>query len=296
MKLRDDEREAWMGFITAAPQFTGEKIASWVDGPDPPDVLCMSASGKKIGVELTKWVQQAQLQDAISRKHLEDTFLTVIASENQPRPEDIGCVHLHDRSLKIAQKDARNFRCQVFELLAAENGKPAPVPLDTGALIPAGYWNTVQNWNNQQGAKVSDFAAYPTLKKYLKDLWIFPRQGPQELLPGEPWICFELNGGSYSPNWMAQAACCNTWKKIIKYETEGIPAKQGLDEFYLVCFYCDEALLNNTPIGGPGFGFEQIAAQIERALSCAPRVFDGVFLYHPHEKLKVLRVYHDHYS
>ena len=59
--LRDDEREAWRSFLAAEPEFTCDPIGSAVDGPDPPDVLCVTISGKKIGVELTKWVEREQL-------------------------------------------------------------------------------------------------------------------------------------------------------------------------------------------------------------------------------------------
>jgi hypothetical protein len=66
--LRDDEREAWRGFLAAEPEFAGDSIGSAVDGPDPPDVLCVTISGKKIGVELTKWAEHEQLTSGKARE------------------------------------------------------------------------------------------------------------------------------------------------------------------------------------------------------------------------------------
>ena len=80
--LRDDEREAWRGFLAAAPEFAGDTIGSAVDGPDPPDVLCVTRSGKKIGVELTKWVEHGQITSGKARESFEDSYLDIIASAN----------------------------------------------------------------------------------------------------------------------------------------------------------------------------------------------------------------------
>src|SRR2546429_7030586 len=83
--LRDDEREAWRGFLAAAPEFVGDAIGSAVDGPDPPDILCVTRSGKKIGVELTKWVEHGQVASGKARESFEDSYLDIIASANQDR-------------------------------------------------------------------------------------------------------------------------------------------------------------------------------------------------------------------
>src|SRR6266513_4000898 len=84
--LRDDEREAWRGFLAAAPEFVGDAIGSAVDGPDPPDVLCVTRSGKKIGVELTKWVERGPITSGKARESFEDSYLDIIASANHAVP------------------------------------------------------------------------------------------------------------------------------------------------------------------------------------------------------------------
>ncbi|HVO64545.1 MAG TPA: hypothetical protein VMT53_26730 [Terriglobales bacterium] len=185
--LRPDESTAWAGFLAAAPQFAGEVIANWFDGPDPPDVMCTGASGRTIGVELTKWVEHDQVTDARGRELLESSYLRIIESEKERRPEHIGIAFLHDKSLKMKQQDAPQFRTQLFEFLARENAKPKP-SLDPLLPIPHGYWNTVRSWDNPQGAPVSDFGGYPMLEQYLKNVWILPRERHQHIPSGMPWI------------------------------------------------------------------------------------------------------------
>lgn len=117
--LRPDEQAAWTGFLAAAPRFTDEAIASWSDGPDPPDVVCSTASGKVIGVELTKWVEHSQVTAGAGRELLEKSYLKIIESEKEPRPSHIQRVLLHDESLRIEQTDKVEFRNQLFKFLSA---------------------------------------------------------------------------------------------------------------------------------------------------------------------------------
>lgn len=290
--LRPDESAAWAAFLAAAPQFAGEEIVNWFDGPDPPDVMCTGPSGRTIGVELTKWVEHDQVTDSKGRELLENSYLRIIESEKEDRPEHVGIAFLHDKSLKMKQQDAHHFRTQLFEFLASENGKPEP-SLNPLLSIPQGYWNRVRSWDNPQGAPVSDFGGYPLLERYLKNVWILPRNRHQHIPAGMPWILFESHGGAYTPDWMAQAAVDRILAKVTKYQPENIRARHSLSEFDLVCFYCDEALLHNTPIESVDFGFHLLAARVKRALATAPYVFDRIFLFHPYEKLRSAQVYGD---
>ncbi len=65
-----------------------------------------------------------------------------------------------------------------------------------------------------------------------------------------------------------------------------------LDELYLLCYYCDEALLHNTPIDAPGFDYQALACKVAMAVTNEDGgVFDKVFLFHPYETPKVVQVY-----
>jgi hypothetical protein len=121
--MRLDENTAWVGFLAAAPHFAGEGITAWSDGPDPPDVICSAASGKTIGVELTKWVEHKQVTTGSGRALREKQFLAIVKSEDVRRPQHIGRVFLYDKSLKLKSSEPNQFREEIFALIEQENEK-----------------------------------------------------------------------------------------------------------------------------------------------------------------------------
>jgi len=68
------------------PGFAGEAIASVVDGPDPPDVLCAAASGRRVGVELTKWVEHNQITSGKEAASALRSRKTERAAKEKPTP------------------------------------------------------------------------------------------------------------------------------------------------------------------------------------------------------------------
>jgi hypothetical protein len=286
--LRNDERTAWTGFLTSAPQFAGEQIAVWFDGPDPPDILCTASSGKKIGVELTKWVDENQVRHGKQREKLERCFLSIIRSENRQRLEHIGKVLIRDNARLIATNEADEFARQLFNMLHAENAKSAPSL--ARRPIPPGYWSTVRTWDTDQGASISDFPLYPMLQKYLDSVWIFPRHRYQHIDADEPWVIFDNQGGPYSRDWMVRALVENVTKKITKYSMNNLRASHTFAELDLLCYYCDEALLHNAPYDQTDSGLTSISIHVGRILRGSPRVFDRIFLYDPHTNIRAIKI------
>lgn len=289
--MRLDENTAWVGFLGAAPYFAGESITGWSDGPDPPDVICSATSGRTIGVELTKWVEHTQVTTGSGRTLRENQFLTVVKSEDVPRPEHIGRVFLYDKSVRLKASEQNQFREEIFALIGHENAKSKMPELHLRSQITPQFWASIRTWETTQGAPIDDFSAYPLLSKYLMRVWIYPRSRRPGLSLGQPWIQFKSGSGAYSPAPMVNAAINGIAKKIAKYGGEDIRNKHHLSEFDLLSFYCDEAMLHNTPVHVVGFGFCEIAEQVKQALAMAPAVFDRIFLYHPHEHTKVVQVY-----
>lgn len=271
--LRDDEREAWRGFLAAAPEFAGDPIGSAVDGPDPPDVLCVTRSGKKVGVELTKWVEHEQITLGKARELFEDSYLHIIESANYARPDRIGWVWLNPKSRRVKPGDVSQFRDELYEFLARENGLSDP------------------EWDHPQGAAVQDFIGFPVLDSYLESLWIFPCRKMEFLAMGVNWITFEGPGGAYTPLWMVQAAVDRMSAKVEDYEHRNLLTRHALDELYLVCHYSDEALLYNTPAHAPGFDFASVGSRVANVFAKDHGVFNRIFLFNPYEARKVLQVY-----
>lgn len=271
--LRNDKREAWRGFLAAAPEFAGDPIGSAVDGPDPPDVLCVTRSGKKVGVELTKWVENGQISSGKARELFEDSYLHIIESANHARPERIGWVWLNPKFRRVKPGDVPQFRDELYEFLARENGLSDP------------------EWDHPQGAAVQEFIGFPVLAAYLESLWIFPRRKREFLPMGVNWITFKGAGGAYMPLWMVQAAVGRILAKVEDYEDRNLHKRHALDELYLVCYYSDEALLYDTPERAPGFDFAAVASKVADALANDHGIFNRVFLFNPYEARKVLQVY-----
>jgi hypothetical protein len=244
--------------------------------------MCTGKFGRKIGVELTSWVENKQVTAGMARESLEKSFSNVINSAKEPRPDRIGWVVLHPKSESLRPKHANKFRSELFHFLAKENGIPDPLP-GTGPPLP------VPIWNSPQGAPVDAFDGFPILEKYLHEIWIFPRK-KMSMRDGFEWVMFRPAGGAYTPDWMVQAAIDRIRDKITKLKGANLKAAYKLDEFDLVCHYCDQALLHNTPVKGINFGFQELATNVRQALETEPKVFDKIFLFNPYEKVSVIQV------
>jgi hypothetical protein len=271
--LRPDEERAWNGFLSVEPHFAREPLSKWDPGPDPPDVLATTASGRKVGVELTKWVEHNQLTSGKSRESFEKSYLKIIASETESRLEKIGMVWLSPKGRRVRPQDATQFRGEVFTFLNQQNGLGEP------------------EWEHPQGAPTDEFDGFPTLKKYMYSFWIFPRSRFAAHYEGWDWVTFRPNGGAYTTDWMVQAAIDRIFAKIEDYEDRYLHNLHGLRELDLLCHYDDEALLYNTPISRVGFGYADVARQVSSALEKDHGVFDRIFLYHPWETRKAIQVY-----
>ena len=148
------------------------------------------------------------------------------------------------------------------------------------------------SWGNPQGAPVSDFTRYPVLGEVLDSLWFYPRSRQRYLEPSGKWVSFEgSSGGAYTPDWLVNAALDRIYAKVDDYEERDLHARHALGELHLVCHYDDEALLYNTPIHAPGFGYAELGAKVAQALRRRHGVFDKIFLLHPWENPHVVQVY-----
>src|SRR6266852_3812006 len=86
-----NEKLIFDSFLQACPDFANEPIDSWdvveewypKRGLDPPaepfdkrpDVICITSSGKKIGVELKSWVNREQITEARKQERIQENIL-----------------------------------------------------------------------------------------------------------------------------------------------------------------------------------------------------------------------------
>lgn len=231
-------------------------------------------SSRTVGVELTKWVEQGQLESVKARERIENAYLSIVASESEARPANIGWVWLYDEHRRVKQKDEARFRKDLYSCIGEQAALADP------------------DWDDPQGAPISNFGRYPMLEKYLDRILITPRHRQQSLGPGGKWVFFEDSaGGAYMDEWMVTAALDRIYAKIEDYEERDLHAQHGLDELHLLCHLDDKALLYNPPIHTIGFGYADLAAKVADVLARDHGVFDKILLFHPWESRKVIQVY-----
>jgi hypothetical protein len=271
--LTNDKREFWRGFLAAEPRFAGDGIGSAVDGPDPPDVLCATLSGKKIGVELASWNESEQVQWRKTRKSFEDSYLRIIESANHARPDRIGWVWLHPKRRQVKPEEMSQFREELYEFLARENSLSDP------------------EWDQPLGSAVQNFIGFPVIADYLDSLWIFPRRKLESLHAGHDWIKFENSGAISAPSWILGAVVDRILAKIADYEDRNLHVRHALDELHLVCRYSEQALLADVAPVASRFDFAAFALRVSRALANEHGVFNRIFLFNPYEAQKAVQVY-----
>jgi hypothetical protein len=271
--LTNEERQFWRGFLAAEPGFAGDGTGSAVDGPDPPDVLCATRSGKKIGVELASWNENEQVKWPKTRKSFEDGYLRIIESANHARPDRIGWVWLHPKRRQVKPEEVSQFCEELYEFLARENSLSDP------------------EWDQPLGAAVQNFIGFPVIADYLDNLWIFPRRKLESLQPGHDWIKFENSGAISAPSWILGAVVEQILAKIAGYEDRNLHVRHALDELHLICRYSEQALLADVALGASRFDFAAFALGVAGALANEHGVFNRIFLFNPYEAQKVLQVY-----
>jgi hypothetical protein len=271
--MTDDERETWRAFLAAEPGFAGESIGNAVDGPDPPDILCATLSSKKIGVEVATWSPREQVTWSDARKSFEDSYLQLIQSANRARPKRMGWVWLQPKRRQMKPQHLSQFREELYEFLARENGLSDP------------------EWEHPLGAAVQNFIGFPVIAEYLNNVWIFPRRKLKRLHPGQDWIKFENSGATLAPSWILGAVVDRMLAKIADYEHRNLQVRHALDELHLVCRYNEQALLADVAPDSSRFDFAAFALRVGRALANDHGVFNRIFLFNPYEAQKVLRVY-----
>jgi hypothetical protein len=261
-------------FRRAQPNFVGRSLIRIQWGGDPPDVLCLDASGSRIGVELVQWVNQRQMATSKRRFKVEDSYRRAIRSPEVEPPANIGLVFIYAKdTTPLAPENSTAFRDELYKFVRAVDDA----------------WQLNPDWDDPQGYTFTDFRGYPTLAQYVEGLDFYARGRRFDPQLGADWLTFRAHGGAYTPDWMRDALLENIKRKITKYDKPHNKLKlqqQRLAEFYLLTYY-DEAVLHNTPYDAPGFGFREIAALVTRELAANPHPFDKVFLYSPIEKAPV---------
>jgi len=283
---RAHEKAIFEAFLRAAPEFAGEEIAEWEQPADKnvfPDVICRSTSGRRVGVELGEWLNEAEIQAAKSMEGIQASILAAVGEQGQNTTENIHLVWLLPKpKVRIKPSDVGHFQHQLFECIRECDRR----------------WPAEGCWHSPQGHLVSgdELSVYPALARHVYGVQLFPSERHDGWPPsgrmvkrrwpvGHNWITFPVRGGSYSEETMLQPLLDLLSEKKEHYGAAGL----GFDHLSLVVYY-HQALLYNSPVETDGFTFDEPVAAAAQVLGDDPDPFHNIYLFVAVDSGRVLRV------
>ena len=267
----DVEEKVFNRFTALAANFADEHVTCRL-GNNPPDILC-THEARRIGIELSEWIDEAQIANEKPQYQREEEFLNVIDSRHETPPTHIGRIIFFEQDgIRLQQRDAQQFRHELYAFIKDIDQR----------------WHTFDGHDEQPGVDFDDgdFAQYATLARYTHSVECTAQQyNPSN--PGDEWIMFMAHGGAYAPDDALQAAIATLEKKTSKYAT--LKADEHLDDLYLLLYY-DQGWAYNTPYHTPTFGFNDIANALRTVATNDHGQFDKIFLFIP-ETDEIAQIY-----
>ena len=269
-----DEKLIFDSFLKAYPDLASE-IEEWdvvedwyanraLDPPSHPfdrrpDVIAVTASGRRIGVELKSWVNREQITEARREERIRENILKAIGEQPPNETQHIGYIWLSAKQVRFEAPDATHFRDQMFALIEQVDSN----------------WSKKPDWDRDLIESIRDFTDFPILGKYLLGVSFHPT-------PRFPthWIQFPTRGGAYSPNDMLGTLSSALLAHRSDERYKDLRTRVGLDEVYLLVHYDFKAFAYNTPFDAPNFGFKEAAKFASSVLEGDGGYFDRVFLFH----------------
>jgi hypothetical protein len=275
-RIMANEKPIFEAFLKVYPDFAGEPIKEWdvvndwytkrsiPRPPQPfderPDIIAVTSSGKRIGIELKGWVNREQIAAARKQERIQDNILKAIGRQPPNETRHVGYIWLQAKDVRFDQQEADSFREQLFELIAVIDNK----------------WSNKPDWEQEHSENVNDFAGFPLLEKYLKGMRFHPDLRSRFNIR---WIRFSSPGGAYSPDQMLEtlSRALASHKNDDRYEN--LKRAVGLEEVYLLVHYDFKAFAYNTPFDAPNFGFKEAAKFAGESLNEDGGHFDRIFLF-----------------
>ena len=182
------EWQIFQAFCEIQPDFAGRPLKDWdrvVD--DPPDFLCHDFSGKRIGVELTEWLNENQIASNKAWQNLDAVYSSIICSEQEIPPRNIELVTIQPdpKGRRPLELEGKEFRRQLFDLIR-----------EISSILEASPHRSLQNCERFK------FPNHPSLSKHLAWIKFWPCRAT-ERIAGDKWVGVQSwSGGFYSPTLM----------------------------------------------------------------------------------------------
>lgn len=268
---REKVRMAFDAFLRACPALAAQ-LKSWCVQEEPgafPDVLCKTQDGQDLGFELGEWINQGQISQNKKAERFQSDFIPAIGTQPENTTEHIHLVLLSPRDdrQRFNSSDSVKLREELLRLIQETDRQ----------------WPNEQHWQSPQGYHGREFVRFPTLGKYLSEVWFVPRKAGtirnDPLGHGISWIRFKARGGSYSGESARKAL-----RDIISKKASHYGSSSNL-RVNLLIHYGADAYCYNTPfldIRAPDFaGMAGFASQVVQACSQERDLpFEKVYLCH----------------
>jgi hypothetical protein len=275
MCAMDKEKRLFTCFSTALPNFADEAIAEWdvVEEwydkrrlpvpPTPydnrPDIICLTTTGRRIGLELKSWLNEDQIAEAKKHERIEDNLRQAIGQQPENTTQNIDYIWLFPIEVRFNVGDADEFRKQLFIIIEE---------VDKG-------WVTKDKWEKEHMDRVSDFRAFPILAKYLSYIEFHPARRSHRKVR---WITFPARARAYKPRDMRETLAQALLSHRADKRYEHLAQKTDIDQVYLLVHYDFNAFVYNNPFDEPGFGFREAADFARQALGGDTGFFCRIFL------------------
>jgi len=256
-----EERQVFDEFVKLLPDFAGAPVESRDSSKqEPADIECVLVDGRKVGVQLTSWIDGDQMSEGKRIENIEKSLLAALDPLPKNETEHLSMLWLYSK-WRVKAADGQAFRAQFLQFIADLDKR----------------WEREADLQSPQGFQVSDFSAYPILAKYLDAVEVQPQRPavPATMTKGSTgWITIEPTGTQYSPDEMVDALCECAQAKINKY-----PAKPpGMDEFHLLLHY-DKAFFYNSPAVTVFSGYDEAVRAASARIGTAVGMFDKIFVF-----------------
>jgi hypothetical protein len=249
MSKRQEEKAIFEAFLQERPRFAGEPIKKWGQPEDEkefPDVTCFTITGRKLGVELYRWLNESQIRHTKKIERIHNSITSALGNQGDNTTKNIYFIMLYPKSNAcVKPKDRDLLRQELFHYIKEVDDRWLSEPL----------------WHNPPAYRATPekFSPFPILQKYLDSIMFVPRRGytglPTNVRPvkktwprGQNWIHLPPPlHGSFSFDDMFQTLI----NSIVRKKKHYSPIGTGFDSLYLIVYYNNLAASYNPPVEPP---------------------------------------------
>jgi len=250
-----EEEALFKAFMNVSPRFADEEVSEWsLAECDPPDVICITTSGRRVGIEICQWAHEGEMKAGKLREQKERKLLDAIGV---PQP----------------MNTSKNFWWAGFCPRAKVNITPSEYPAFRQSLLRLiehvdAAWPTKLRGPNYRFAELNRF---PPLDKHLEHVTFVPGTA---LTSDVAWIEPVPPLESFDGRTMADPLL----EQLSKKRKRCSALKTDCDELHLLIAY-DQALLYCSPIETPHRSVCETAREAAAALAADRGPFSRAFLF-----------------